>query len=93
MNTPEKKIRPDHIHLVVSFPPKYSIAKVVQILKQNTGKALKEKFDFLRQRYYGTGGIWSVGYFVSTVGLDQTMIRNYVRHQEKEDLGQAKLEF
>ena len=89
----EKKIRPDHIHLVVSFPPKYSIAKVVQILKQNTGKALKEKFDFLRQRYYGTGGIWSVGYFVSTVGLDENMIRNYVRYQGKEDLGQAKLEF
>jgi putative transposase len=66
---------------------------VVQILKQNTSRELKEKFDFLKQRYYGAGGIWSVGYFVSTVGLDENMIRNYVRYQEKEDLGQAKLEF
>jgi len=89
----EKKILADHVHLVMSFPPKYSIAKVVQILKQNTAKALKQKFDFLKERYYGAEGIWSAGYFVSTVGLDEKMIRDYVRYQEKEDLGQAKLEF
>ena len=88
----EKSIRPDHVHMVVSFPPKYSIARVVQILKQNTGRALKQKFDFLKERYHGAGGIWSVGYFVSTVGLDENMIKNYIRYQEKEDLGQAKLE-
>lgn len=87
----ETKIKPDHVHLIVSFPPKYSIAKVIQLLKQNTGKALKDKFDFLKERYYGSGGIWSVGYFVSTVGLDEEMIRRYVKYQEKEDLGQAKL--
>ena len=84
-------VQTDHVHLIVSFPPKYSIAKVVQILKQNTGKALKDKFDFLRKRYYGSGGIWSVGYFVSTVGLDEEMIMKYVEHQGKEDSGQAKL--
>lgn len=89
----EKKIQADHVHLLVSFPPKYSVAQVVQILKQNTGGALKGKFDFLKDRYHAAGGIWSVGYFVSTVGLDETMIRNYVCYQEKEDLGQAKLEF
>lgn len=87
----ERSIQPDHVHVVVSFPPKYSIAKVVGILKANTGSALKEKFDFLKQTYYKTGGIWSVGYYVSTVGLDETIIRNYVRYQEKEDLGQARL--
>jgi putative transposase len=84
-------VQADHVHLIVSFPPKYSIAKVVQILKQNTGKALKDKFDFLKKRYYGSGGIWSVGYFVSTVGLDEEMIAKYVEHQGKEDSGQAKL--
>lgn len=87
----ERNIQPDHVHVVVSFPPKYSIAKVVGILKANTGSVLKEKFDFLKQTYYKTGGIWSVGYYVSTVGLDETIIRNYVRYQEKEDLGQARL--
>ena len=87
----EINVRPDHVHVVLSFPPKYSVAEVVGIIKQNTGRALKEKFDFLKQRYYGRGGIWSVGYFVSTVGLDETAIRNYVKYQEKEDLGQAQL--
>ena len=87
----ERNIRPDHVHVVVSFPPKYSIAKVVQVMKSNTGRALREKFEFLKERYYGRGGIWSAGYFVSTVGLDEETIRRYVRYQEKEDLGQAKL--
>ena len=87
----QRNIQPDHIHLVLSFPPKYSIAKVVQIIKSNTGRAMWEKFDFLRKRYYGRGGIWSAGYFVSTVGLDEKMIEKYVKYQEKEDLGQAKL--
>lgn len=89
----ELNIQKDHVHLLVSFPPKYSISQVVGILKQNTGKALKEKFDFLKKLYYGREGIWSVGYFVSTVGLDEAMIRNYIKYQQKEDLGQAKLEF
>jgi putative transposase len=61
------------------------------IIKRNTGKALWEKFDFIRERYYGGGGIWSAGYFVSTVGLDEQTIMRYVKYQEKEDLGQAKL--
>jgi len=87
----ERNIRPDHVHVVVSFPPKYSISKVVQIIKSNTGKALWEKFEFLQERYYGRGGIWSAGYFVSTVGLDEKVIRRYVKYQEKEDLGQAEL--
>jgi len=87
----QRNIKPDHVHIVLSFPPRYSIAKVVQIIKSNTGKAMREKFDFLGERYYGRGGIWSDGYFVSTVGLDEKLIERYVRYQEKEDLGQAKL--
>ena len=88
----ERSIQTDHIHLVISFPPKYSIAKVVNILKSNTAKAMKDKFNFLQNRYRGREGIWSVGYFASTVGLDEETIKRYVRYQGKEDLGQAKLE-
>ena len=87
----ERNIQVDHVHIVVSFPPKYSIAKVVQIIKQNTSHTMKDKFEFLQQTYRDKAGIWSVGYFVSTVGLDEKRIMNYVRYQEKEDLGQAKL--
>jgi putative transposase len=87
----ERNIQSDHVHIVISFPLKYSIAKVAQIIKQNTGRALYEKFEFIRKRYWGRGGIWSVGYLVSTVGLDKKTILEYVKHQEREDLGQAKL--
>ena len=89
----ERNVQPDHVHLVVSFPPRHSIAKVVQLLKTNTGRALREKFLFLQERYRGAGGIWSVGYFVSTVGVDEERIKRYVRYQEKEDLGQTKFAF
>ena len=89
----ERNIQLDHVHLVVSFPPKFSISRVVQIIKSNTGKALKDKFDFLKHRYYRRGGIWSIGYFVSTIGLNEDMIIQYVKYQEKEDFGQAKLAF
>ena len=89
----ERNIQPDHIHIIVSFPPKYSIAKVVNVIKSNTSKGLYEKFKFLQERYFGRVGIWSIGYFVSTVGLDEATIKRYVQHQEKEDLGQAELAF
>jgi len=89
----ERNVQRDHVRVVVSFPPKYSIAQVVQIMKSNTGKALKEKFPYLRQRYWGSGGIWSVGYYASTVGLDEQMIKRYVAYQEKEDRGQTKFAF
>ena len=52
----QRNIQPDHVHLVLSFPPKYSIASVVQIIKSNTGKSLADKFEFLRKRYYGRAG-------------------------------------
>ena len=89
----ERNVQADHVHVMVSFPPKYSIAKVVQVMKANTGSALKGKFEFIRRRYWGAGGMWSAGYFVSTVGLDEQMVRNYVKYQEKEDLGQTKFAF
>ena len=89
----ERNVQPDHVHIVVSFPPKYSIATVVGLMKSNTGRALKQKFSFLQQRYFGRGGIWSVGYFASTVGLDEDMIKRYVKFQDKEDRGQTKFAF
>lgn len=80
----------DHVHTHMIIPPKYAVSKVVEILKSNTSRKLKEKFkNFLSQVYWDEGGIWSVGYFVSTVGADQETIRRYVENQGKEDMGQA----
>jgi putative transposase len=79
----------DHIHLLVSIPPTISVGKVVGIIKQNTSKQLKQKFAFLRQVYWGIDAVWSEGYFVSTVGVDEEIIQSYIENQGKKDAGQT----
>ena len=81
----------DHIHILCSIAPKLSIADVVKIVKTNTARMLKKKFPFLVQGYWDTETIWSVGYFVSTVGITETIIQKYIEMQGKEDSGQAQL--
>lgn len=80
----------DHIHFQISLPPTISVGKVVGIIKQNTASGLKQKFPFLKQVYWGTDSIWSEGYFVSTVGINEAMIRKYIEQQGQQDLGQTK---
>lgn len=82
----------DHVHLLVSIPPKMSVGSVVRILKSNTARDLKKKFKFLKDVYWGTDSVWSGGYFVSTVGVNEEVIRRYIEMQGKEDAGQAKLD-
>ena len=83
----------DHMHVLVSIPPKYPVSHVVNLLKSNTGRKMREKFKFLDKVYWGNEGIWSIGYFVSTVGINEEIIRKYIEYQGAEDSGQAKLEF
>lgn len=78
----------DHIHLLVSIPPTKSVGMVVRLLKTNTARALKAQFPGLKQVYWGTESIWSAGYFVSTVGINEQLIRRYIQNQGKEDAGQ-----
>ncbi len=82
----------DHLHIYMVIPPKYSVSQVVETLKKNTSRHLRKKFRFLDKVYWDTGGIWSRGYFVSTVGINEEVIRKYVEMRGKEDTGQAKLE-
>lgn len=86
-------IKKDHVHLYMVIPPKYAVSKVVETIKSNTSKALRIKFAFLKKVYWDDKGIWAKGYFVSTVGINEKIIKEYVKKQEKEDTGQAKLEF
>ena len=74
------------------IPPRMSVSAAVNILKTNTSAALKQRFRFLKNVYLDEGGIWSVGYFVSTVGINEAIIRRYIRKQQKEDGGQAQLD-
>jgi putative transposase len=81
----------DHIHIQIIFPPKYSISKVVETIKSNTSRVLKLKFkSFLSKVYWDNKGIWGTGYFVSTIGLDEKLIKRYVEQQGEEETGQAK---
>jgi len=87
----EAKADEDHIHLLVSIPPKYAVSEVVRYLKGYSARAMRRQFQFMNNVFYGADGIWSDGYFVSTVGVDEETIRNYIEHQGQEDSGQAKL--
>ena len=82
----------DHVHLLVSIPPKMSVSSVVRTIKSNTSRELKQKFPIFKKLYWGTDGVWSDGYFVSTVGINQKVIQSYIEQQGKEDSGQAQLE-
>jgi putative transposase len=82
----------DHIHMLVSIPPTMTVGKAVGIIKQNTSQQMKQKFPFLTQIYWGTDGVWSDGYFVSTVGIDENVIQAYIENQGKKDAGQTKFD-
>jgi putative transposase len=79
--------------MVVVIPPKYAVSKIVEIIKSRSAKVVRREIQWLDKLYDGTQSLWSVGYFVSTIGLDENMIRRYVKYQQKQDSGQAKLEF
>jgi putative transposase len=82
----------DHIHILISIPPKMSVGNAVRIIKANTARSIRQKFPILRKVYWGSEGMWSDGYFVSTIGINESIIRRYIEEQGKEDAGQAKLE-
>ena len=77
----------DHVHMLIEVPPKYSIAQVIGYIKGKSALYVARKYGE-RQRYFSGQHMWARGYFVSTVGLDEEVIRNYIREQEKEDLRQ-----
>lgn len=75
----------DHVHMLLEIPPTDSISQTVQKLKVYASIYLKQKFNFIN-KIYEEGGIWSVGYFVSTVGLNENQIRKYIQNQNQFDL-------
>jgi len=74
----------DHVHMLVSCPPKIAPSKLMQYLKGRSSKMLQEEFEELRKRYWGQH-LWSVGYFCRTVGaVTEEMVKEYIENQ-KED--------
>jgi putative transposase len=81
----EGHIMSDHVHIMISIPPKYSVAQVVGFIKGKSAIHIARTYTG-RQRNFVGQHFWARGYFVSTVGRDEKVIREYIRHQEKEDI-------
>ena len=75
----------DHVHIQLEIAPSVSVASAVGRLKANASLALKREFKFIKKMYLDKASIWSVGYFSSTVGLNEETIRKYVRSQGRRD--------
>ena len=81
----------DHLHMVMSIPPKYSISSVMGKLKSQSAAKLRKAFPWLIKVYWNENIVWSPGYFVSSVGVDEKTIKQYVEHQGRKDSGQLRM--
>ena len=81
----------DHLHMVMSIPPKYSIASVMGKLKSQSASQLRKAFTWLAKVYWNENIVWSPDYFVSSVGVDEETIIKYVELQGRQDSGQLQL--
>ena len=79
----------DHVHIQIEIPPNISIADAVQKLKGTASLAIRKKFKFIRELYLEKDGIWSVGYFVSSIGLDEQQVKKYIEWQQKKEKPQT----
>ena len=86
----EGHLMPDHIHMLVSIPPKISVASFMGYLKGKSALMIFERHANLKYKF-GNRHFWSEGYYVSTVGLNEATIRKYIRDQEKQDQIKDKL--
>ena len=88
----ELNVQVDHIHMVIIIPPRYSVSDVIGRLKGRSASKLRKRFAWLKEVYWKENILWSPGYFVSTVGLNEQSILRYVKWQGDQDSGQAKLD-
>ncbi len=81
----ELNVRLDHVHVIVSIPPRLSVSDFMGILKGKTAIKMFKSYPNLKKKPYWGNHFWSRGYFVNTVGIDEDMIRRYVKYQEEEE--------
>ena len=80
----EGHLRPDHVHILISIPPKYAVSQVVGYLKGKSAIHIARNYLGRRSNFRGQH-FWARGYWVSTVGKDEAAVKQYIRDQEKED--------
>ncbi len=81
----ELSVQEDHVHLVVSIPPKVSISALMGILKGKLAIKLFKSYPKMKQKPYWGNHFWARGYFVTTVGVDEEVIKRYVKYQEEQE--------
>ena len=81
----EMSIQPDHVHMLISIPPKYSVSQIMGIVKGKSAIHIFKTKRRLKEKPYWGNHFWARGYFVTTVGIDEEVIRRYVKYQEKEE--------
>ena len=77
-------LMPDHVHMLISIPPKYAVSQVIGYLKGKSAIHLARVYGGRKRNFVGQH-FWARGYFVSTVGRDEATVRDYIRRQEEED--------
>jgi putative transposase len=80
----EGHIMVDHVHMLISIPPKYAVSTVIGYLKGKSAIYIARKYRGKRKNFSGEN-FWARGYFITTVGRDETLIREYIRNQETAD--------
>ena len=85
-------IQKDHIHLVIIIPPRYSVSGIIGKIKANTSREIRKKFESVKKIYW-RNEFWSPGFFSSTVGINEDVIKKYIEFQGKADKGQIQLTF
>jgi len=83
----ERSVLPDHVHIFIEIPPKYAVSKIVGDIKANTAREMRKRFEYLSR----SNEMWSIGYFVSTVGTNEQIIKKYIQNQEKQDTGRSEI--
>ena len=81
----EGHLMPDHVHMMLSIPPKYAVSQVIGYIKGKSAIHLARVYGERKRNFIGQH-FWARGYFVSTIGRDETVIREYIGKQEKEDI-------
>ena len=80
----ELNVQTDHVHIIISIPPKYSVSQLMGYLKGKLALKMFQRYERLGKRYWGRH-LWTRGYCVSTIGLNEEKIRKYVKWQEKKE--------
>lgn len=90
----EGHLMSDHVHMMIAIPPKYSVSQVVGYITGKSAIHVARVYGERKRNFVGQH-FWARGYFVSTVGRDEAVIREYIRNQEKEDerMDQLKLDY